>query len=63
MPEFPGRFRLPRLPAAPSAPAEGEMYYDTTQKVILFWNGTVWMQSAGSGGSRGFSFFMTGDDK
>jgi Carbohydrate-binding module family 5/12 len=53
MPDILGRLRTPRLPAAPSAPVVGEMYYDTTTNILYWWNGTVWTSAAGGGGVSG----------
>ena len=48
MPEITGRLRTPRLAAAPASPARGEMYYDTTDNKLLWWNGTAWIEGGGS---------------
>jgi hypothetical protein len=45
MPEFVGRLRTPRLASAPSAPVVGEVWYDTTNNVLRFWNGSFWRAS------------------
>jgi hypothetical protein len=44
---FPGRLRLPNLPtaSAPSSPAAGETYFDTTVGSFMVWNGSVWVPS------------------
>lgn len=42
---FPGRLRLPNLAAAPSAPAAGEVYYDTAANCLMTFNGSVWIPS------------------
>lgn len=51
MPEVVGRLRTPRLSAAPSSPASGEVYYDTDDNVLYWWNGAVWISASGAGGS------------
>lgn len=38
---------LHSLASAPSSPVAGQMYYNTTDNVIYFWNGTVWLSVAG----------------
>lgn len=43
MPEFPGRFRPPRLASAPASPANGEVYFDTALVKFLWWNGAAWI--------------------
>ena len=53
MPEFPGRLRTPRLPAPPSAPAVGEMYYNTATNKLFWWNGTTWIDATGGAGAGG----------
>ena len=35
--------------AAPVASALGDLWYDTTLKLVNFWNGTVWIPTSGSG--------------
>jgi hypothetical protein len=55
MPDITGSLRPPRLPTAgrPASPARGEMYYDTTDDTLYWWNGTTWISASGSGGSGG----------
>lgn len=53
MPEFPGRLRTPRLAAAPSAPALGELYFNTVTNKLYWWNGTAWVDSTGATGPAG----------
>jgi hypothetical protein len=49
MPDIVGRLRTPRLPAAPSSPAVGEVYYDTSTNILYWWNGTSWVSASGGG--------------
>jgi len=35
--------------AAPVASAPGELWYDTSLKVVNFWNGVVWLPTSGAG--------------
>ena len=52
---------LQNLSSAPSNAKEGQMYYDTTQKSIMTYNGTEWVK-AGSGSVEGTTYeFATGD--
>jgi hypothetical protein len=46
---FPGRLRLPNLTTAgaPSSPAAGETYFDTTMGCFMYWNGSVWVPGSG----------------
>jgi hypothetical protein len=36
------------LPAAPSAPVKGQVYFDTTTNVLYWWNGAVWVAAQAS---------------
>jgi len=38
--------------ADPSSPAAGDLYYNTTSNLYKFYNGTVWGDVAGAGGSQ-----------
>jgi hypothetical protein len=38
---------LHSLASAPSSPVAGQMYYNTTDNVVYFWNGTIWISVAG----------------
>jgi hypothetical protein len=58
MPEFKGRLRTPRLPAAPSSPATGEMYFNTSDNKLYWWNGTAWV--AAEGGAAGADLDYSG---
>jgi microcystin-dependent protein len=49
MPEVVGRLRTPRLAAAPSTPAVGEMFYDTVANLLKWWDGTTWQTATGTG--------------
>jgi hypothetical protein len=48
VPEVLGALRPPRLAAAPSSPARGELYFDSTSNTLFYWNGTVWTSAGGS---------------
>jgi len=37
------RVRMPNLTGAPGSPALGELYYDTTNAALYYWNGTAWI--------------------
>jgi len=52
MPDILGRLRPPRLSAAPSSPALGEMYWSSADGYLYYWNGTAWV-SGGSGSGGG----------
>jgi microcystin-dependent protein len=45
MPEVLGSLRPPRASAAPASPARGEMYYDTDDDLLKWWNGSEWVQA------------------
>jgi len=42
MPEIVGTLKPPRLASAPSTPALGQLYFDTTSGTLRTWNGTAW---------------------
>jgi hypothetical protein len=51
MPEVTGSLIVPRQSAAPVAPVTGQLYYDTDDNVLYWWNGTAWISaSSGAGG-------------
>lgn len=39
--------RLQNLATAPSSPVNGQLYYNTIDNVVYFWNGTAWLSVAG----------------
>lgn len=43
MPEFVGTLKPPRLSTPPSSPARGQIYYDTDDDQLYYWNGTTWI--------------------
>src|SRR5262245_28026021 len=47
MPSIVGNLRTPRLATAPLSPAPGEMYYNTTDNKLYWWDGTSWVSAAG----------------
>jgi hypothetical protein len=44
---------LPKLSAAPSTPASGDAYYNTTDNTAYVYNGTSWLDLAAGGGGSG----------
>jgi len=40
--------RIQNLSSAPSTPVTGQVYYNTADNVLYFWNGTAWISMAGS---------------
>jgi len=40
--------RIHNLSTAPSSPVAGQIYFDTTQNVLFFYNGTAWVPASGS---------------
>jgi len=37
---------IENLASAPAGPVQGQVYYDTTLKALMFWNGTAWVEKA-----------------
>jgi len=40
--------RIHNLSSAPSTPAAGQVYYDTSTNILYFYNGTAWISTSGS---------------
>ena len=40
--------RIQNLGAAPSSPVTGQIYYNSQDNVMYFWNGTTWISTSGS---------------
>jgi hypothetical protein len=40
--------RIQNLGAAPSSPVSGQVYYNTGDNILYFWNGTEWISTSGS---------------
>src|SRR5215813_2410419 len=53
MPEVLGTLKPPRLPtaSAPSSPTPGQMYYDTTDNRLKWWDSTKWVPAMDVGGA------------
>jgi len=60
MPDVVGRLRPPRLAGAPASPAVGELYYNTGNNTLYYWNGTAWA-GAGVGASGPAGGDLTGN--
>jgi len=54
MPDIVGTLKPPKLATAPTSPALGQMYFDTSTNKLMNWNGTSWVSaSQGSTGPQG----------
>ena len=40
--------RIQNLSSAPSSPVAGQIYYNTQDNIVYFWNGTEWISTSGS---------------
>jgi len=49
--------RIQNLPSAskPQNPVTGQIYYDTTDNFLYFWNGTTWLRASGDFGNGGLT--------
>jgi hypothetical protein len=54
----PNGLNLPKFASDPSSPVEGQMYYNTTDQTVKFYNGSDWISLTGSG-SSGASTILT----
>src|SRR5262245_30539620 len=39
--------RIHNLASAPATPVSGQLYYDTAQNILFFYNGTTWVSASG----------------
>lgn len=53
MPEITGSLRPPRLSAPPSSPAQGEVYFNTSDNTLYWHDGSNWVPAMGAGGGGG----------
>jgi len=53
MVQFLNRLRTPNLPTPPGTPAQGEVYTDSDDGVLYWFNGTSWVAAGGGGGGGG----------
>lgn len=49
--------RIQNLPSSskPTNPVTGQIYYDTTDNFLYFWNGTTWLRASGDFGTGGLT--------
>lgn len=53
MPKLLSRINLPQYAAAPSSPAQGDMYYNTTDDTVYVYDGSAWLDLASGGSGSG----------
>lgn len=51
MPAIPGTLVPPKISSAPSSPVTGQMYYNTGDNTLYWWNGSSWIPAKDTGGS------------
>lgn len=47
--------RIQNLGTAPSSPVTGQIYYDSNDNLLYFWNGTEWLTASGDFGSGNYT--------
>lgn len=52
--------RIQNLASAPASPVTGQIYYNTTDNILYFYNGTSWISTAGSLGSSATTLAIGG---
>src|SRR6516162_5846970 len=40
--------KVQNLGSAPGSPTAGQLYYNSTQNILYWWNGTIWISAAGA---------------
>jgi hypothetical protein len=62
MPEVTGSLIAPRQSAAPASPVTGQLYYDTDDNTLYWWNGAAWIPATATGGGGGAPSGPAGGD-
>lgn len=53
MPKLLSRINLPQYASAPGSPAQGDMYYNTTDDTVYVYDGSAWLDLASGGSGAG----------
>lgn len=52
--------RVHNLSTPPASPVTGQLYYDTDDNILYYWNGTTWTATSGGGGGTNYQTMRDG---